>query len=73
MTTPALKPSFMVQASDDLGQTAFVQLSLPDGKFVNFSIDRDAAYALAFDLMYHIHRQEKAIADAPKNPDNTHS
>ena len=63
----------MVQASDDLGQTAFVQLSLPDGKFVNFSIDRDAAYALAFDLMYHIHRQEKAIADAPKNLDNTHS
>ena len=73
MTTPALKTSFVVQASDDLGQTAFVQLSLPDGKFVNFSIDRDAAYALAFDLMYHIHRQEKAIADAPKNLDNTHS
>ena len=32
MTTPALKTSFVVQASDDLGQTAFVQLSLPDGK-----------------------------------------
>ena len=72
MTTPALKPFFIVQASDDLDQTAFVQLSLPDGKFVNFSIDREVAYALAFDLMYHLHRQEKAIADAPKKLDNPH-
>lgn len=70
MSVPLLKPMFVVQASNDLTLTAHVQLSLPDGKFIKFSVDRDTSQRLVVDLDYHLRRQEKAIADAQKEHKN---
>ena len=73
MTGPPLKPMLVLQSSGtDIDQTAYAQLSLPDGKFIKFSLDRAEAYKLVFELTYHLQRQEKAIADAPKTVPDPH-
>tara|TARA_R110000824_G_scaffold30128_9_gene99431 strand:+ start:906 stop:1145 length:240 start_codon:yes stop_codon:yes gene_type:complete len=60
-----LKPTITFQATDDVSITASCILTGPDGKFVNFSLDREMAYGMAIELVYHLRRQEELIANAP--------
>jgi len=60
-----LKPAVVFTAPQDLDVTCNVQLTLPDGKFSRFTIDREMAYGMVIELVYHLRRQEEAQADAP--------
>ena len=60
-----LKPYMVFQASGDLDITCHTKLSGPNGRFVDFSIDREMAYMVVTELIYHLRRQEEAIANAP--------
>jgi len=51
--------------SDDPQFIARAKLVLPDGRFTDFSIDRDMAYSLVTELMYHLNKHEKDVPDAP--------
>lgn len=65
MTNIALKNSVVFQAAEDLDMTCAAMLTGPDGKFTNFSIDRDLAWLMVTELVYHLRRQEERIANAP--------
>jgi hypothetical protein len=60
-----LKPTMVFQKSDSVDDTVHAQLTLPDGKFTRFSIDREMAYGMVIELVYHLRRQEELIANAP--------
>ena len=63
-----LKSVMNFQASQDPEVTCFAKLSGPNGRFTDFTIDRDLAYLMISELTYHLKRQEKVIADAPRDP-----
>ena len=59
-----LKPVLRFQYSDDPDVTAFAMLTGPDGKFINFSVDREMAYTMLTEMAYHLRRQEERKVDA---------
>jgi hypothetical protein len=66
-TPPPLRPTLIFQAAQDVALTAHAKLAGPDGTFVNFEIDRELAYGIITELVYHLNRQERALAEEPKN------
>ena len=65
--TPPLKPAVVFHHSEDPDVTAHVRAVGLDGKFMDIALDRELAYNMLTELVYHLRRQEKLIAEQPVN------
>ena len=62
---PELQPSMVFHQSDNLDFICHAKVIGVDGRFIDFSIDRDLAFIMMIELTHHLKRHAERRDNAP--------
>ena len=62
---PKLQPSMVFHQSDNLDFVCYAKVIGVDGRFIDFSIDRDLAFIMMIELTHHLKRHAERKDNAP--------